>query len=112
MAAKSPKVIDPEGAPVAHFVLPDRSKEANADPVDNPFRFQVGDKHFTMGSPASVDWQLSAATVDGQLRPFLRELLGEEGYAEFCALPKVLNADIRALLEACTEYYEGVGRGK
>jgi hypothetical protein len=100
------KVIDQEGQPVSLFSLRARKREARAE----PFTFDVDGEFFTMKAPSDADWQVTADT-EGNLRPFVQELLGED-YERFCKLSDISNDDITALIGAATRHYQGVGRGE
>ncbi|MFC3986435.1 hypothetical protein [Streptosporangium jomthongense] len=103
------KVITQDGTPVSLFSLRARKREAVAE----PFVFDVDGEFFTMKPPASTDWQVVADLNGGNqdLRKFLAELLGED-YPRFCKVPDISAEDVNALIEACTEHYQGLSRGE
>lgn len=103
------KVITESGEPVSLFSLRNRAREA----TQKPFVFDVDGEYFNMSSPSEADWQVTAdlGTSEGNLREFVKELLGED-YERFCKLKSVTSDDLTALLEAATKHYQGVGRGE
>jgi hypothetical protein len=103
------KIINQAGEPVSMFSLRARKREATQE----PFVFDVDGEYFTMRSPASADWQVTAdlGTGEGSLRKYVAELLGED-YERFCKLPDISAEDINALIEAATKHYTGASRGE
>lgn len=105
----TPKTITQDGKPVSLFSLRQRKREATQE----PFTFDVDGELFEMASPASADWQITAALggSDGDLRKFVAELLGDD-WERFSKLEGVSSEDIGELLNAATQHYQGVGRGE
>lgn len=103
------KVITEAGKPVSHFSLRQRKREATQE----PFVFDIDGEYFTMQPPADADWRVSAdlASGDGNLRDFVKELLGDD-YERFSKVEGVSSDDISALIEAATQHYQGVSRGE
>lgn len=103
------KVITESGSPVSMFSLRERQREATQE----PFTFDVDGEFFAMSSPSDADWQVTAdlGTSDGNLRNFVKELLGED-YERFCKIESVSSDDLNALIEQATKHYQGVSRGK
>jgi hypothetical protein len=105
----SNKVINQEGKPVSLFSLRARKRQATGE----PFTFDVDGEFFTMKAPADADWRVTAAlgTTEGDLRSFMKELLGED-YERFSKIDGVTSDDINALIDAATRHYQGVTRGE
>jgi len=75
-------------------------REAAED--EKPFTFTVGDTIYSMQSPEDFDWQQQSRSAadphQGDMRPFVQLLLGEEQYEEFCK-HSIPNKGIGALVE-------------
>lgn len=55
---------------------------------EKPFTFTVGDTIYSMQSPEDFDWQQQSRSAadphQGDMRPFIGLLLGDDQYEDFC----------------------------
>lgn len=73
-----------------------------------PFRFHIDEELFTAKSPEEFDWQEqsrnAARSQDGDMRPFIQMMLGDEQYERFCK-HEVLNGELGGIAEAWQQFY-------